>query len=380
MIFYMSSEALISDSIYKELSIVKDAKGQNRKKYFFISVNGDMVSKLIYDTYRNNDYDPLFKKTLTPDRIERLLSFFNDTIHFLSHAENDYERKLVSDINHYFTTNGDATGTAAAGAGGRLTVGTYAADNDRVFDGIKKPNEDHLICDTENGFFIVADGVTRPHGEYTRDGKSSAYELTKLFCDTVRGTVLNGLSSCRCADDAEKLLRLAFAQGNAGAAKLNAGVTGLFKPATVALCAVIIDGKLCFAYIGDCIGVLIRGKCRYVFAERQTAAAARLPLSKEELYNNYINKPGKKHAYGVINGDPLAASFTVVSHLDLEDGDRIILSTDGLADALTYESVELLGNYGLTSIIASVSEEYDRPPFAKYADDKAMIDITFHKE
>ncbi len=379
VIFYMSSDALISDSIYKELSIVSEADEPNRKKYFFISVQGDTASKLLYDTYKNNDYDPLFKNTLTPDRISRLLSFFNDAIHFISRTESDYERKLISDIRHYLDENSAAVMKKKNTAGGSLDVRTYYADNDRIFDGIKKPNEDHLIADRDNGVFIVADGVTRPHGEYGPDGKSSAYDVTVLFCETAYRCVISKLSGCSAVSDVTKLLKEAFVKGNDAAA----GITDkneFFRPATVALCAVIFKGELCFAYIGDCSGVLIRGGCRYVFAERQTEAVSRLGLSKEELYNNYINKPGKKFAYGVINGDPLASAFVVTSHMRLEDGDKVIVATDGLTDALLYESTVILNNPELSLLIPSVSACYDNPPFAGYADDKAMIDIVFRKE
>ena len=379
VIFYMSEKALESDSIFKEISIVTDVAETKRKKYFFISVDGSTVSELIYNTYRTHDYDPMFKTRLTPDRLVRLLSFFNDTIHFLSRGENDYERKLAADINRFLAGDARASGSGCKSRiGGEVSVNTFTSQNGRSFDGVRKPNEDILVCDAENAVFIVSDGVTRPHAEYGREGKSSAYEVAGTFCRTAYEVLTEGLDSCKSGQDVEKLLTSAFERGNAEVGLINDTDT-LYKPATVSLAAVIFGGKLYFAYIGDCIGILIRGRCRYVFAERQTVAAGKLASGKEDLYKNYVNNRGGKHAYGVINGDPLARYFVVTSHFELEDGDKIIISTDGLTDALMYEPTDLLASRGLCSMIGSASEEYDRPPFSPYADDKAMIDITFSK-
>ncbi|MBQ4227615.1 MAG: hypothetical protein II697_05370, partial [Clostridia bacterium] len=77
-----------------------------------------------------------------------------------------------------------------------------------------------------------------------------------------------------------------------------------------------------------------------------------------------------------INGDKLAPAMMVHSHFALEDGDKVILSTDGLADMLLSESTQILASQSLTSILPSLAAEYDVPPFAQYGDDKALIDIT----
>ena len=379
VIFFLSRHALISDSIYKEISIVRASS----KKYFFISVTGDTASHMLYELYNSEAYDPLFKNSLTSDRLAGVISFFNDSIHFISRTESDYSRKLAGDINHHFSGRSELVhGPICVSAGTKLTAVTYAEPNGRIINGAHKPNEDYLISDEDQGIFIVADGITRPHAEYTGQASSAAYTAAKVFCQSAYRTLKSGLARCTDGHAVERLLSDAFSEGNAEVAQWNKTwllthqENKLYKPAAVALCAVVHKDTLYFGYVGDCIGVLIRGNCRYVFAERQTQAAGKLRPTKEQLYLNYVNNPGRKHAYGIINGDPLACALTVYSHFGLESGDRIILSTDGLANMLLYERTEILTGGNLISLIGPLSAEYDLPPFAEYPDDKALISIT----
>ena len=263
-----------------------------------------------------------------------------------------------------------------------FTARTYTEQNDRVINGIKKPNEDYLISDDKAGIFIVADGITRPHSEYAAGKENEAYEVTEIFCSSVYKILKSEIPHCTEKAEAEKALMKAFEYGNSAVAEVNAGWLPhdtdniLYKPAAVALFGAITGDTLCFAYIGDCIGILIRDKCRYVFAERQTFYVNKLALDKKLAYSEYVNNPLNKRSYGIVNGDPGARELTVCSGFSLEHGDKVILSTDGLASMLLYERPETLGRPDLTDIIKTVSAEYDRPPYSAYADDKALIDIA----
>ncbi len=379
VIFFLSRHALTSDSIYKEISIVRASS----KKYFFISVTGDTASRMLYELYNAEAYEPLFKNSLTSDRLAGVISFFNDSIHFISRTESDYTRKLAGDIHHYFSGRSELLhGPVRPGAAAKLTAAVYTEPNGRIINGAHKPNEDYLISDEDQGLFIVADGVTRPHSEYPGQGPSAAYTAAKVFCQSAFKTLKSGLPRCTDGHAVERMLSDAFSEGNAEVAQWNKTwlqthqENKLYKPAVVALCAVVYKESLYYCYIGDCIGVLIRGNCRHVFAERQTQAASKLHLTKEQLYLNYVNNPGGKHAYGILNGDPLACAMTVNSHFALENGDHIILSTDGLANMLLYERTEILTSGNFTSLIRPLSVEYDLPPFAEYSDDKALISVT----
>lgn len=53
-----------------------------------------------------------------------------------------------------------------------LSVRTYSETNNRIINGLNKPDEDYFISDEDNKIFIVADGITRPHSEYAGDGMS----------------------------------------------------------------------------------------------------------------------------------------------------------------------------------------------------------------
>ena len=378
VVFFLSGSVFTSDSLYKEITMVRASS----KSYFFISVTGETTSRMLYDLYNKEPYEPLFKNTLTSDRLSQVISFFNDSIHYISRTENEYERKLAGDIKHFFRGQRELlheTGDVSAKV--ELLAGTFTAPNGRVFDGIKKPNEDYLICDEKQGIFIVADGVTRPHSEYARRETSPAYEVSRIFCKSVYRKVKAGILRCASGHEVERLMSDAFAEGNAEVAQWNENWVSanqpsrLYKPATVVICAVIYKNTLFFSYIGDCIGILIRNQCRFVFAERQTRAVSKLKVNKEQLYLHYVNNPNQKYSYGIINGDLLACTKAVHSHLALESGDRIILSTDGLANMLLSESPQILASNNLISIIPSLSGAYDVPPFAEYGDDKALIEI-----
>ena len=64
------------------------------------------------------------------------------------------------------------------------------------------------------------------------------------------------------------------------------------------------------------------------------------------------------------------------SFIDIYEGDTLFLATDGIADYLKYEKAQELIRAGAEEMI-SLSGEYDRPPYAEYADDKTLIKLSF---
>ena len=383
VLFFLSESVLKSDSIYKEISIVQNSG----KRYYFVSKTGDTVSKMIYNLYRENEYEPLFKNTLIPDRLKTLLGFFSDSIHFLSRKENDYGRKLASDTQRFLIGAASEPETAPRYTTGLETVvNIYKSANNRSFDGVRKPNEDFGLADEELGFFIVADGVTRPHSEYDGSGKSFASDVTVAFCNAVHEHIKKYIASSLSISEAQRLIQEAFAEGNRAAANVNESQSDMletfdsnqvyFKPATVAAAVLLFKGEMCFAYAGDCLGYLIRGNSRIRFAEMQTAYTRQMQVKKAELYSQFVNKHGKRGAYGIFNGDEAAADFLSCGHLKLEHGDKIILSSDGLYPVLEYERPEILQNLYFVQLIPELAEHYSKPPFSEYNDDMFLIEVT----
>jgi serine/threonine protein phosphatase PrpC len=171
----------------------------------------------------------------------------------------------------------------------------------------------------------------------------------------------------------------AVTESNNKAAEFNSGksVKKLsFYPGTVGIAAVIRNGILYYAYIGDCIGILFRDVQRIKFSEQQTEHVNYLKhVSKNELYETICNNPENRFGYGIINGDKRSAHFIKVSHLALEKDDIIFLASDGLSKYLLFEKADNILSSSMENILNS-SEVYDIPPYAKYSDDKTFIKIS----
>ena len=248
-----------------------------------------------------------------------------------------------------------------------------------------KPMEDYHIFDDKNNIFIVFDGVTRPHEEYSKKN-SSAYEVSELFCNELYKNLLN-----ICINDSieniKKQIYNSAKKANEKVAIYNeVNKDLLFLPGTLGVMSMIINKKLYFGCIGDSFGTLLRDNLRIMFAEPQTFNYNIIfnnKVKKKELCTrdekkifqyNQVNHPDQKYSYGVINGDINAMDFFTVSHIDLYDDDVIILASDGLYSYINSTKVSEIKKLSANNIIES-SVPYDSPPYNKYADDKTIIKI-----
>ncbi|MBR6594314.1 MAG: hypothetical protein IKK83_03935 [Clostridia bacterium] len=240
---------------------------------------------------------------------------------------------------------------------------------------LKKPNEDKIIADEENGIYILLDGITRPHGEYEQSPyQSAACRVNEVFADAVyRRLLARGTE-----ESVRQALRSAVELGNAAIADYRGVKTEeewQFYPATLGIIAVTEGDKLCYYCAGDCLGVLLRGSSRLLFGRQQVLEAVdMLGVTKKERYGLYCNKPRNKLSYAVFNGDSVAAEGGECSFITLYPGDTVLLASDGIAGYLKYERVDVL-RASSTAEMLDASTEYDRPPFAKYADDKSVIKL-----
>ena len=242
---------------------------------------------------------------------------------------------------------------------------------------IKKPNEDRLFFDEENGIFILLDGVTRPHSEYEEHPyESAALELGNIFIDEAYRFIRNNID----AGDPEALLRDAVRAANSKIKEYRGRKSEeewRYFPSTLGFVGLIRGSTLYYASAGDCIGVLIRRDAKMLIGREWTLEAVdKLNVSKKERYESYCNHPKKHLSYTVFNGDEVVEEGLQYSFIDLHEGDTLLIASDGIGDYIKYEKNADLIKQSPVEMIAG-SGKYDLPPYAEYADDKTLIKIMF---
>ena len=240
---------------------------------------------------------------------------------------------------------------------------------------IQKPNEDAIISDVENQIFILLDGITRPHNEYLNPSqKSAALEASETFAKNTYEYILTNSGK----SNKEELLRDAARHANAQIKKLRDKKSleeWGFYPATLGIIAMIDNGILHYLAVGDCSGVLLRGSSRMIFGkEFSLDGVDLLAPTKAERYQEYCNRKPSFLSYTVYNGDEWAPTDAEYSYFHVEKGDVILFVTDGAGDLVKYEKQSTLKSSSLDDLLV-ISEKYDIPPFANYADDKSIIRI-----
>lgn len=241
---------------------------------------------------------------------------------------------------------------------------------------IPKPCEDYLICDTKNNIFIVLDGITRPHTEYSEATQHSASsEISEIFATAAFEIIANEMERNDCP---ETVLRNAVAYGNQKIAEYRSQKNideWKFYPGTLGIISFIKDEKLHYICAGDCLGMIIRNNTKICFGEQySTSAIDLMKTTKEDRYSIYCNHPEQPLSYIIFNGDDVVTNNCEYSFLDLYKNDTIFLASDGIKNYLKYEKPSLLINLSGDELMSS-SMVFDAPPFASYADDKALIRI-----
>lgn len=255
-----------------------------------------------------------------------------------------------------------------------LNITSATRQNTRNFS---KPNEDFLLTDEENGIFILLDGITRVHAEYDEiRGYSAAAEVNKIFSAAVYDHIKANLAKrniCKVITDAMIL-------GNQNIARFREQKSlkqWQFYPGTLGIVCVLRGRKLHYAYVGDCMGMLLRGSSKIFFGEQQTVKAADLHNpTKTERYDLYCNHPENELSYAIFNGDDAAAAGIESGWLDLYENDRVFLVSDGVAPYIRFEKASAMIDLTAQQIL-DASTKYDTLPYAKYADDKATIVLQF---
>ncbi len=252
-------------------------------------------------------------------------------------------------------------------------VNGATASHNRI---LPKPNEDRIYIDQEKGLFILLDGITRVHDEYfDTPYQSAACEINEIF---VRG-VCDFMNHYAGNDgDIESLLREAVRFGNDRIVPYRSQKAledWEFYPGTLGIIAYIYNNQLHYICAGDCIGVLLRKNTRICFGEQSTVAACDLHNpSKQERYGIYCNHPENAWSYTIFNGDDMVADHCEYAYIDLQKDDIILMASDGIRNYVKFEKPSVLRELSVETML-DASEIYDIPPFASYADDKAIIKI-----
>lgn len=242
---------------------------------------------------------------------------------------------------------------------------------------IKKPNEDRFLADVDRGIFIILDGVTRVHAEYDSSPyESAAGDVGDIFLSEVYEYIKSQPYSL----DPEEVLFGAVKRAN----RLIKEYRGRkseeewgFYPSTLGIISILRGSTLHYLCVGDSLGVLLRRRSKILFGREFALEALDLKqISKKERYDLYCNHPENRLSYTVFNGDEVVMEGVEYSYIDIHEGDTLFLASDGIGNYLRYEKIPDLLKQSPEEII-SLSERYDRPPYAEYADDKTLIKLSF---
>jgi len=242
--------------------------------------------------------------------------------------------------------------------------------------GVGKPNEDFYFADEKNSFFLLLDGVSRPKEEYPVSSEESVIcRLNELFCQETHRALL-------ASEEKDPSLRLkeALQGGNRALSRLGKGKTREewhFLPAAVGIAAQVVKDRFHFAYVGDCLGVLLREDAAVYFGEQKSVRYAELQIPpRPQRYACLCNRPENPLSHGAFNGEESLDKMIRCGSFSLENRDVILLSTDGAGRLLQWASPEHLRALTPQEVI-SESKALDQAPFAKYADDKTVLRLEF---
>ncbi len=366
IICYISPSFLKSQAIYKELSLFK----KYDKPIIWVDLTGKkQISKIIVDILRNADADIV--NQISSNMLNIITELVDDDVDMISRdldpqadghidrIEKVIKQKFNSIVKTLYSEH--------------LTVKNNKADF--------IPNEDYVINDTDNGIFIVMDGISRKRDEY-KNNKSIAFDISKCFGDKIYTYIKNNISKCKDFNNAKLMLSDAFTKANKSVADMLSKRTKEFEgkeyPGTVGIVAFTLNNILCYGAIGDCMGILIRGNNKIIFSPKQTTFAFDVlnhEKERELLYKEYVNITSSPYGYGVINGNSNAIDYFNISYINLNLGDVVYLVSDGVSDLIEYKKPSDYVNLSLAEIIAQ-SNIQDELMNKSYFDDKSIIKIS----
>lgn len=215
-----------------------------------------------------------------------------------------------------------------------------------------KPNEDDTFVDSENGIFILLDGVSRDKINGIYPNPSPSYEVSEIFAKKVYSYMRKRIS---LEDDYLKIIKDAFKEGNSEIKKYNQLYKDEFLPGTVGIIAIIKRNQLFYGYIGDCIGILANRTIKKEFTKCQTKLVHehKKEFTANQIRQDICNNVQHPYAYGVLDGREGALNFVVTGQINLDKYQKMILLTDGLEEVAKKIPLEELISSNAGELISS---------------------------
>lgn len=201
---------------------------------------------------------------------------------------------------------------------------------------IRKINEDSYYNDPDHlGLFIVADGMGGHQAGEVASGMA-VDTLSRVLRDTL---AQNGTA----ADDMDDILRDAVVKTNRDIYTLATSEAGYNGMGTTVVVCVIRDGHAHIAHIGDSRAYLVRnGILKQLTTDHSLVQEL---LSKGRITEaEAVDHPRKNILTRALGTDPAVEVDTM--RLRLEDGDALMLCTDGITNHVdTQELLEFIRDH-----------------------------------
>lgn len=265
-----------------------------------------------------------------------------------------------------------------------------------------KPNEDAFIADDDHSIYLVADGVTStPKSGTPYPNPSGGQMAAELYCRTVHARLLE--SSPLTPPALERSLLCAnqaiFALNQAHQRYELADFWDEDYYGTVGTAAVVLDGKLVVAHLGDTLLLARRGNTFVRVTESQTQAVSAyqkrvraggnisprdlaVQVRRDIRNNPQARSPeGEALGYGVFTGEKGVADFIRIYELPIHPDSVFLLLSDGLEPAarlLVEEPAQAAGFCGRLATAERCLDWLFEKTFEleKRSDDKTALLLT----
>lgn len=241
--------------------------------------------------------------------------------------------------------------------------------------GNDKPNEDYILINDNKYYFIILDGVSRDRENGKYPNPSPSAEITQLLAKSIYKYLQESTENFPENSNIEKLLYSAMKFGNETVKKYPKYRQYDFLPGAVGIVSIIVDNVFYYAYIGDCIGLKISKKERFIFTDKQTKLVHKYRhiFDKYTIRNIICNNPNHPYAYGVLNGNENVDKFIQTGNFILNHGDKVILATDGV-ESYIMSYIEKNFELGTAKDFVKASDSKE-----EQEDDKSVIIIDYEE-
>jgi protein phosphatase len=189
-------------------------------------------------------------------------------------------------------------------------------------------NEDRVVVDDETMIYVVADGM---------GGQAAGEQASQMAVDIVPQELRERLVEADEPNKVREAIKLAVFKANQSIVERGDNDPSTQNMGTTIVLGVCRAGKMYVAHIGDSRAYLIRdGQIKRMTTDHNLAQALfeANTISAEELDTHRF-----RHVLWKYLGSKEFGDGPDISEIKLQDGDRILLATDGLTGSLTDEMI-----------------------------------------